>query len=107
ERQRQAVHDAHVEKLRLRFAEVPAGIVVCAQVWAMQWVYEAAPKHLRIIAQSHESYEAARGLTPASYGSTRYQRMRRYYEDVDLLQLLTEEDARKYERDGFCNVAVM
>lgn len=107
EQARRRMHADAVARLSARFRSVPDGIVICSQAWAMDWVAEADTSHLRVITQSHESYEASRGLTPASRGSGRYARMRRTYQDVDLFLLLTQHDADRFERDGFNNVAVM
>lgn len=107
ERDRARCHADAVQRLSRRFRSVPDGLVICTQAWAMDWVAEADTAHLRVITQSHESYEASRGLTPASQGSTRYARMSRTYRDVDLFLLLTQHDADRFERDGFNNVAVL
>jgi glycosyltransferase involved in cell wall biosynthesis len=97
-----------VERLSTLFRSVPDGIVICTQIHAMAWVAEADTRHLRVIGQSHEQYEASRGWTSASRGVTRrYDGIMRHYADIDLFQLLTEVDARKFEKDGFNNVAVM
>jgi glycosyltransferase involved in cell wall biosynthesis len=106
-RRKQARADA-VERLSALFRSVPDGIVICTQIHAMAWVAQADTRHLRVIGQSHEQYEASRGLTSASRGVTRrYDGIMRHYPDIDLFQLLTEVDARKFEKDGLNNVAVM
>jgi glycosyltransferase involved in cell wall biosynthesis len=107
EAQRIKRRDAAVAKLDRIFAAVPDGIVIVMQVFAMEWIAHTNTKHLRIIGQSHESYEASRGLTAATVGSSRYNRMKRLFADIDLFQLLTQADADKFERDGMCNVSVM
>jgi glycosyltransferase involved in cell wall biosynthesis len=108
EGRRQQTHADAVERLSALFRSVPDGIVICTQIHAMAWVAEADTRHLRVIGQSHEQYEASRGLTPASRGITRrYAGILRHYADIDLFQLLTEVDARKFEKDGLNNVAVM
>jgi glycosyltransferase involved in cell wall biosynthesis len=106
-RREQARADA-VERLSTLFRAVPDGIVICTQIHAMGWVAQADTRHLRVIGQSHEQYEASRGLTSSSRGITRrYDGIMRHYADVDLFQLLTAVDARKFEKDGLNNVAVM
>ena len=108
EARRQQARAAAVERLSTLFRSVPDGIVICAQIHAMAWVAQADTRHLRVIGQSHEQYEASRGLTSASRGITRrYDGIMRHYADIDLFQLLTAVDARKFERDGLNNVAVM
>ena len=49
---------------------------------------------------SHESFDA-------TLGSTRWERVQQFYRDVDLLLLLTEHDAARFELEGFNNVGVM
>jgi glycosyltransferase involved in cell wall biosynthesis len=97
-----------VDRLSTLFRSVPDGIVICMQIHAMAWVAQADTRHLRVIGQSHEQYEASRGQTAATRGVTRrYRGIMRHYRDIDLFQLLTEVDARKFEKDGLNNVAVM
>ena len=106
-RRQRARADA-VERLSTLFRSVPDGIVICAQIHVMAWVAQADTRHLRVIGQSHEQYEASRGLTSASRGITRrYDGIMTHYADIDLFQLLTAVDARKFEKDGLNNVAVM
>jgi glycosyltransferase involved in cell wall biosynthesis len=108
ESRRQQARANAVDRLSTLFRSVPDGIVICAQIHAMAWVAEADTRHLRVIGQSHEQYEASRGLTSSSRGVTRrYDGIMRSYADIDLFQLLTEVDARKFEKDGLNNVAVM
>jgi glycosyltransferase involved in cell wall biosynthesis len=78
----------------------PGGVIIAAQVWAMEWVAEADTAGLPVIGMSHESYGATRG-------SSRYQRVKRYFSDVDRLLLLTREDADAWARDGLSNVDAM
>lgn len=76
----------------------PGGVVVVAQVWAMEWVTDTFG--MPVIGMSHESYRATRG-------SSRYQRVKRHYADADRLLLLTAEDADAWARDGMSNAAAM
>lgn len=107
ERARRRIRADAVARLSVLFRSVPDGVVICTQIWAMAWVTAADTSHLHLVAMSHEQYESARGLTPASRGSTRYQRMRRLYHRADSFLLLTRDDADKYERDDFTGVGVM
>ena len=93
-------HQGAVDRLSSVFGEVEHGIVVVMQVWSMNWVAEADTSHLHVIGMSHESFDA-------TLGSTRWERVSRYYRDVDLLLLLTERDATRFELEGFNNVGVM
>jgi len=100
----QEAHDtarrAAVDRLSALFAEVDDGVVVCMQIWSMNWVGPADTDHLHLIGMSHESFDA-------TLGSTRWERVQQWYRDVDLLLLLTEHDASRFELEGFNNVGVM
>jgi glycosyltransferase involved in cell wall biosynthesis len=96
-----------VARLESLFRTADDGIVIVGQIFAMAWVAAADTRHLRVIGMSHESYEASRGITPTSRGSTRYTRVMRLYRDVDVCLFLTAPDAAKFEADGLCNVGVM
>ena len=100
---RQAHDTAHrraVDRLSAVFGEPEHGIVVVMQIWSMGWVADADTSRLHVIGMSHESFDA-------TLGSTRWERVVRYYRDVDLLLLLTERDATRFELEGFNNVGVM
>ena len=104
---RRIIHRRNVRRLQARLDAVDGGIIICGQIWAMQWVADADTSRYRVIGMSHEAYEASRGLLPTSIGSTRYRRIMQLYRPVDSLLLLTSADARKFELDGLCNVGVM
>ncbi|KZE97091.1 putative poly(glycerol-phosphate) alpha-glucosyltransferase [Geobacillus stearothermophilus] len=75
--------------------------VIVVQVWGMQWLTPLLYKpNIKIIGQSHESYEASKN-------SQRYKRILRYYRQVSKFLLLTEKDAEKFKKDGFTNTGVM
>ena len=77
----------------------PGGVVIVAQVWAMEWVRSAgagARDGLRLVAMTHESYEASRR-------SSRHARVKELYADADRLLALTAEDADAWARDGLTN----
>jgi glycosyltransferase involved in cell wall biosynthesis len=95
-----AARKAAVARLSALFAEAEDGVVVCMQVWAMSWVAAATTGHLHVIGMSHESFDA-------TLGSTRWERVQQLYRDVDVLLLLTEHDASRFELEGFNNVDVM
>ncbi len=100
---RRAHEDARrsaVQRLSKLFAEVEQGVVVCMQVWSMNWVGPAETDHLHVIGMSHESFDA-------TLGSTRWERVQQWYRDLDLLLLLTEHDALRFELEGFNNVGVV
>ncbi|MEU9302085.1 glycosyltransferase [Streptomyces sp. NPDC048269] len=105
ERRRQAARRAgmraRAEKLNDLFrAARPGGVVIVTQVWAMEWVALADTKGLSVIGMSHESFEASRK-------STRGERVRRHYSEVDRLLVLTAEDADLWIRAGMENVGSM
>jgi glycosyltransferase involved in cell wall biosynthesis len=100
QREHLAARTSAVDKLSALFVEAAEGFVVCMQVWSMNWVAPAATDHLHVIGMSHESFDA-------TLGSTRWERVQQLYRDVDLLLLLTERDAARFELEGFNNVGVM
>jgi glycosyltransferase involved in cell wall biosynthesis len=86
---------------RMFAAVAPGGVVIAAQVWAMEWVARADTHGMPVIGMSHESYAATRE-------SSRYRRVRRYYRNVDRLMLLTRADADRWAfAEGFTNVDAM
>ncbi|WP_327132043.1 glycosyltransferase [Streptomyces sp. NBC_01343] len=105
ERRRQAARRAQMrakaEKLNELFrAAGPGAVVIVTQVWAMEWVALADTKGLGVIGMSHESFDA-------SQKSTRADRVRRHYREVDRLLVLTPEDADLWIRAGMENVGSM
>ncbi|MBX6769673.1 MAG: glycosyltransferase, partial [Actinomadura rubrobrunea] len=78
----------------------PGGVVIAAQVWAMEWVRAADTTGLKVIGMTHESYEATRR-------SSRYARVKELYADCDRMLALTAEDADAWARDGMTNAGHM
>lgn len=78
----------------------PGGVIIAAQVWAMEWVARADTAGMLVIGMSHESYEATRR-------SSRYRRVKRYFADADLLLALTRADADAWAAGGMSNVGSM
>ncbi|SEG41480.1 Glycosyltransferase involved in cell wall bisynthesis [Thermomonospora echinospora] len=74
----------------------PGGVVIAAQVWAMEWVRLADTTGLKVIGMSHESYQASRR-------SSRHRRVREFYADADRMLALTAEDADAWARTGMTN----
>jgi glycosyltransferase involved in cell wall biosynthesis len=99
-RRHELAHQEAVDRLSAVFAEAAEGVVVVMQIWSMQWVADAQTDHLHVIGMSHESFDA-------TLASTRWERVNRYYRDVDLMLLLTHSDAERFELEGFNNVGVM
>lgn len=84
----------------------PAGIVITAQLWAMEHLAQcdlgarSSAQAWRVIGQYHSSFEAAargRDLTRAL----------RVYRDVDAFLSLTQEDACLFAEAGFANTGWM
>jgi glycosyltransferase involved in cell wall biosynthesis len=100
-RRRQATVGRGVARLSEPFrAARPGGIVIVAQVWAMEWVAQADTAGLRVIGMSHESYAATRA-------SSRYARVMRFYADADRMLVLTDQDAAAWARAGMTNVEAL
>ncbi|MFJ4780663.1 glycosyltransferase [Streptomyces sp. NPDC088762] len=105
ERRRQAARRAGMRAKAETLSELfrgarPGGVVIVTQVWAMEWVALADTKGLSVIGMSHESFEASKK-------STRGERVRRHYAEVDRLLVLTAEDADLWIRAGMENVGSM
>ncbi|MEU6211941.1 glycosyltransferase [Streptomyces sp. NPDC047023] len=105
ERRRQAARRAQMRAKAERLSELlraarPGAVVIVTQVWAMEWVALADTKGLTVIGMSHESFEA-------SQKSSRGERVRRHYAEVDRLLVLTPEDADLWIRAGMENVGSM
>ncbi|MEV7170677.1 glycosyltransferase [Streptomyces sp. NPDC093224] len=105
ERRRQAARRAQMRAKAEQLSELlraarPGAVVIVTQVWAMEWVALADTKGLTVIGMSHESFEA-------SQKSSRGERVRRHYAEVDRLLVLTPEDADLWIRAGMENVGSM
>ncbi|MFD5147089.1 glycosyltransferase [Streptomyces sp. NPDC058401] len=105
ERRRQAARRAKMRAKADQLGELlraarPGAVVIVTQVWAMEWLALADTKGCTVIGMSHESFEA-------SNKSTRGQRVRRFYRDVDRMLVLTPEDADLWIRSGMENVSSM
>jgi glycosyltransferase involved in cell wall biosynthesis len=89
------------DKLSALFrAAGPGAMIIVTQVWAMEWVAQTDTAGHRVIGMSHESYEYSRQ-------SSRFQRVEKFYRDVDRLLLLTQEDADLWAGRGLNNVGFM
>ncbi|MEW2399520.1 glycosyltransferase [Streptomyces sp. NPDC046862] len=78
----------------------PGAIVIVTQVWAMEWVGLADTTGLTVIGMSHESFEYSRK-------SSRFQRVLKFYENVDRMLVLTREDADLWIGQGLNNTSFM
>jgi glycosyltransferase involved in cell wall biosynthesis len=81
-------------------AAQPGAVVIAAQIWAGEWVAAADTDGMIVIGMSHESYQATRS-------SSRYERVQRYYADVDIHLTLTDADADAWARAGMSNIGSM
>ena len=77
-------------------ADGPAGIVVTAQLWAMEHLAEVPHADWRVIGQYHSSFEAAEAGRDLG-------RALSLYRDVDRVTLLTPQDAERFQRAGLEN----
>ncbi|GAA3072108.1 glycosyltransferase family 4 protein [Streptomyces glomeratus] len=104
-RRREAMREADMRRAAERLSSVfraarPGAMIIVTQVWAMEWVALADTAGHPVIGMSHESYEYSRG-------SSRFQRVERYYKETDRLLLLTREDADLWIGRGLNNVGYM
>jgi glycosyltransferase involved in cell wall biosynthesis len=101
ERRRRSAQREGAAKLTALFrAAQPGGIVIAAQVWAMEWVALADTAGMPVIGMSHESYQATKN-------SSRYRRVKRYFADVDRFLVLSTADADAWACDGMSNADFM
>ncbi|MDI1290154.1 MAG: glycosyltransferase, partial [bacterium] len=73
------------------------GVVVTMQLWAMEHLAEVPHSEWAVVGQYHSSYEAAAAGRDLP-------RALDLYRDVDLVTMLTSEDARSMQRAGLNNV---
>jgi len=85
-----------------RLTELLAGlerdnaVIICVQVFAMEWVAQADTRGIPVIGMSHESYAA-------SMASSRGARVKKYYANLPRFVALTEQDARDWTIRGAMN----
>ncbi|GAA2888856.1 glycosyltransferase [Streptomyces mexicanus] len=98
-------HEAHMRKAAERLTALfraarPGAMIVVPQVWAMEWVALADTAGHRVIGMTHESFDTCRK-------TSRFQRVKKYYQDADRLLALTQEDADRWVGEGMNNVGFM
>ncbi|MDF3298702.1 glycosyltransferase [Streptomyces tropicalis] len=98
-------HDTHMRTAAERLTELfraarPGAMIIVGQVWAMEWVALSDTAGHAVIGMTHESFETARK-------SSRFERVKKYYKDVDRLLALTQEDADRWVGEGMNNVGFM
>ena len=93
---RAALKSAAIDSLADVLSDGPPGIVVTAQLWAMEHLAEVPHDGWAVIGQYHSSFEAAAAGRDLP-------RALALYADVDLFTLLTTEDAAQFRRAGLNN----
>jgi glycosyltransferase involved in cell wall biosynthesis len=76
----------------------PESVIICVQVFAMEWVALADTHGIPVIGMSHESFAA-------SMASSRGRRVKQYYANLSRFVALTEQDARDWTIEGGLNNA--
>lgn len=95
---RAALRHEAVAGLAALLGEGPSGIVIPAQLWAMEHLAEVPHDAWRVIGQYHSSYEAAAAGRDLA-------RAVRLYRDVDRFTLLTPADAERFRQHGLNNTS--
>ncbi len=93
---RAALRATAIARLGEVLADGPPGIVVTSQLWAMEHLAEVPHDEWAVIGQYHSSFEAAEAGRDLP-------RALALYDDVDLVTLLTPEDADRFRRAGLNN----
>jgi glycosyltransferase involved in cell wall biosynthesis len=88
------------ERLSALLAPLDAehAVVICVQVFAMEWIAQADTRGIPVIGMSHESYAA-------SMASSRGGRVKKLYANLPRFVALTEQDARDWTTKGGMNNA--
>ena len=73
-------------------------VIICVQVFAMEWIAQADTRGIPVIGMSHESYAA-------SMASTRGARVKKFYANLPRFVALTEQDAQDWTTKGGMNNA--
>ena len=95
-----ALEHAATDALQQVLDETEPGIVITAQLWAMEHLARCRLGDWRVIGQYHSSFEAASAGRDLS-------RAQAVYRDVDAFALLCAEDAAAFASMGFTNAVTM
>lgn len=93
---RARLRDEAVRGLGRVLADGTPGIVISAQVWAMEHLADVPHRQWAVIGQYHSSFEAAADGRDLA-------RVLRYYADADVFAALTPDDADAFRRAGLNN----
>lgn len=99
-RRRTRLREQAVQRLEALLADGEPGVIIVAQVWAMEVLADTVHSGWVVIGQYHGSFAAA-----ATGRDLR--RILKSYADVTTFLALTDEDARAFETCGLNNVRVM
>ena len=88
---------AAIERLREILSSGPPGVIICAQLWAMEYLRAAGYGNWLVVGQYHASFEAAAN-------GRDLRRALRNYQGVSTVALLTAEDAAQFADAGLRNV---
>jgi glycosyltransferase involved in cell wall biosynthesis len=94
---RAALRAEAIASLDVLLRSGPPGVIVTTQLWAMEHLAEVPHAAWAVVGQYHSSYEAAAA-------GRDLQRALDLYADVDLVTMLTAEDAHAMRRAGLNNV---
>lgn len=97
---RTALERQATQRLQAILDDGEPGVVITAQLWAMEHLARCRIGDWRVIGQFHSSYEAAAA-------GRDLQRALRVYRDVDAFALLTDADAVSFAGHGFQNTVTM
>ncbi len=93
---RERLRELCCSRLQELLREGPPGIIITTQVWAMEHLADVDHRGWRVIGQYHSSFEAAAN-------GPELERLTRAYAEIDAFALLTDEDAREFQRTGLNN----
>lgn len=96
--ERRRLADEAARAMARVLADGPTGVVVTAQLWAMETLARTPHEGWRVIGQYHSSFEAAAGGRDLA-------RALALYRDVDVVTLLTPSDARSFQHAGLDSTA--
>ncbi len=97
---RAPIESVATSRLQALLDEGPPGVVITAQLWAMEHLERCRRDGWAVVGQYHSSYEAAAAGRDLA-------RAKVVYRDVDAFALLCDEDAAAFRALGFWNTVTM